>query len=75
MEYFDVRNGIDQGFEKIKFSDGTNTSYACFVEKNSRGIELKDLDDCGETRIKSEDVPNLIKALQKAAELGWVHSQ
>ena len=42
-----------------------------YVTKDSRYIVLCDRTDETEFYIKSEVIPDLIKALQKAVELGW----
>ena len=72
MSTFDVRNTTDTEVIKIIFSD--ITSYCgCSLIKDSEGdVMLADYEDEVASYIATkQDAENLIKALQKAIELGW----
>ncbi len=68
MNTYDVRiNGVDS-IESIRFADN---GYNVIIQEDNGRIALSDeYSDCY-VAIQPEDIPNLIKALQKAVELGW----
>ena len=72
MPTFDVRNTKDNEVAKITFADG-NSGYSCSIAKNSYGdVTLFDYEEDWASAIATkQDAENLIKALQKAIELGW----
>ena len=72
MAIFDVRNTKDNEVFKITFADG-NLGYGCSIAKNSYGdVTLFDCEEDWASAIATkQDAENLIKALQKAIELGW----
>ena len=68
MSVFDVRgNGVGE-IDKIMFSGNE-------IDRLSKdpygGIKIEDEYSDYSIDIPKEDIPNLIKALQKAVELGW----
>ena len=65
MGILDIREPDDSSITEIVFADDN------YVTKNSCYIGLCDRADEIEFYIKSEVIPDLIKALQKAVELGW----
>ena len=65
MAILDIREPDDSSITEIVFADGN------YVTKDSRYIVLCNRTDETEFYIKSEAIPDLIKALQKAVELGW----
>ena len=65
MTILDIREPDDSSITEIVFADDN------YVTKDSRYIVLYDRTDETEFHIKSEVIPDLIKALQKAVELGW----
>ena len=65
MGILDIREPDDSSITEIVFADDN-----C-VTKESRYIALCDRTDEIEFYIKSEVIPDLIKALQKAVDLGW----
>ena len=65
MGILDIREPDDSSITEIVFADDN------YVTKDSRYIVLCDRADETEFHIKSEVIPDLIKALQKAVELGW----
>lgn len=73
---FDVRNS-DQKINKIIFADEGPTSLSEKAHYISRsrtdsGIWVGSLDRS--VRISNDDINNLILALKKAKELGWIPS-
>lgn len=72
MSYIDIREADTADVKKIKFDNDNSNSHASFLSKSSCDILLEDGDECGESRIRPEAAGNLIKALQKAIELGWM---
>lgn len=72
MPVFDVRNTKDNEVTKIAFADKT-AGYGCSLVKDSEGdVTLVDYEDDWASNIATkQDAGNLIKALQKAIELGW----
>ena len=65
MGILDIREPDDSSITEIVFADDN------YVTKESRYITLCDRTDEIEFYIKSEVIPDLIKALQKAVDLGW----
>ena len=65
MAILDIREPDDSSITEIVFADDN------YVTKESHYIALCDRTDEIEFYIKSEVIPDLIKALQKAVELGW----
>ena len=65
MAILDIREPDDSSITEIVFADDN------YITKDSRYIALCDRTDEIEFYIKSEAIPDLIKALQKAVELGW----
>ena len=65
MAILDIREPDDSSITEIVFADDR------YITKDSRYIVLCDRTDEIQFYIKSEDIPDLIKALQKAVELGW----
>ena len=65
MTILDIREPDDSSITEIVFADDN------YVTKDSRYIVLCERIDETEFFIKSEVIPDLIKALQKAVELGW----
>ena len=75
MSTFDVRNTKDNEVVKITFAD-SNSGYGCSIAKNSYGdVTLFDCEEDWASSIATkQDAENLIKALQKAIELGWFNA-
>ena len=73
MATIDIRDGMDAEIDTIKFSDKENSEDAAYLRKGSFvSISTYYEEDTGPVFIDSEtDAKNLIKALQKAIELGW----
>ena len=65
MAILDIREPDDSSITEIVFTDDN------YVTKDSRYIVFCDRTDEIQFYIKSEDIPDLITALQKAVELGW----
>ena len=65
MAILDIREPDDSSITEIVFADDN------YVTKDSCYIVLCDRTDETEFYIKSEVIPDLIKALLKAGELGW----
>ena len=65
MAILDIREPDDSSITEIVFADDN------YVTKDSCYIVLSDRTDETAFYIKSEVIPDLIKALQKAVELGW----
>ena len=65
MAILDIREPDDSSITEIVFADDN------YVTKDPCYIVLYDRTDETEFYIKSEVIPDLIKALQKAVELGW----
>lgn len=72
MSTFDVRNTVDNEVTRIQFADPT-AGCGCSLVKDSEGdVTLVDYEDDWASNIATkQDAENLIKALQKAIELGW----
>lgn len=72
MATIDIRNGAN--IDKIQFATSAHDYYyGILLERSCNmfvGILDEDGDYCGKIKTK-EDAENLIKALQKAIELGW----
>ena len=69
MVTIDIRAG-DTAIDSIQFAD--DSASASFVTLNSyrpSEVCLYDLDECGANNIFINDIPHLIKALEKAYEL------
>ena len=75
MSTFDVRNTKDNEVVKITFADKT-AGYGCSLVKESEGgVALVDCEDNFASYVATkQDAENLIKALQKAIELGWFNA-
>ncbi len=73
MSVMDIRgNGVGR-IDKIVFAEdyGYSTSSVIVLYEKGKTLKLEDSDgDCTQ-EVLLVDVPNLIKALQKAVELGW----
>ena len=70
MVTIDIRTSNPAKIDGIQFADDPTT--ASFVILNSyrpSEVRLYDLDECGASNIFISDIPNLIKALEKAYEL------
>ena len=70
MVTIDIRAGDTAKIDSIQFAD--DSASASFVTLNSyrpSEVCLYDLDECGVSNIFISDIPNLIKALEKAYEL------
>ena len=65
MAILDIREPDDSSITEIVFADDN------YVTKDSRYIVIRDRTGEIEFYIKIEVIPDLIKALQKAIELGW----
>ena len=65
MAVLDIREPDDSSITEIVFADDN------YVTKDSCYIVLCDRTDEREFYIKNKVIPDLIKALQKAVELGW----
>lgn len=75
MNYIDIRDADTEDVKRIKFDNDNSNAHASFLSKSIYGILLEDGDECGESRIRPEAAGNLIKALQKAIELGWMSAE
>ena len=71
MSEIDIRESATE-VTAIKFADDDSGNYAVSVTKYGSSVRLEDTDGCGEGKVKNEDVPNFILALQKAQSLGWI---
>lgn len=71
MATLDIRDGMDTGIKFIKFSDKENESDGCKLRKGRFVSIDTELDDNCVFIDTLEDAKNLIKALEKAIELGW----
>ena len=65
MAILDIREPDDSSITEIVFADDN------YITKDSRYIVIRDRTGEIEFYIKIEVIPDLIKALQKAVELGW----
>ena len=65
MTILDIREPDDSSITEILFADDN------YVTIDSRYFVLCERTDETEFYIKSEVIPDLFKALQKAVELGW----
>src|SRR4051812_529419 len=74
MSKFDVRGNGVGNITEIIFSDSDDYCNAISVQQNHSKdkIYLDNNDKETIAELDSKDVPNLILALQKAVELGWV---
>lgn len=72
MATIDIRDGMDAEVDKIKFSDKENHEDAAYLKKHSF-VSIHTYEDSIEPVFidSKADAQNLIKALQKAIELGW----
>jgi hypothetical protein len=72
MATIDIRDEMDAEIDVIKFSDKENHEDLCLLKKTSF-VSIEVAESGGWTYcIDTEtDAENLIKALQKAIELGW----
>ncbi len=66
MAKIDIRNTSDEPITKIVFAEYDREEE--FVELDDKTISIQDCGK-GEVNIYIKDIPNLIKALQKAQEL------
>lgn len=74
MSKIDIRNGNMIRIERIVFADDHADYYASelVINPNSYGdarIEFLDSDNDDAHKIRIEDIPNLIKALEKVLEV------
>jgi len=67
MAALDIRN-TDEEITEIQFSDEEHLSNL-----NAAIIEISQKCECSNNKLRifKRDIPNLIKALDKAKELGW----
>ena len=72
MATIDIREGMDVEIDTIKFSDAENFEDACYLMKRSF-VSINTYEESTEPVFidSKKDAENLIKALQKAIELGW----
>lgn len=72
MATIDIRDGMDVEINFIKFSDKENYEDAAYLKKGSF-VSIHTHEDSSEPVFidSKADAQNLIKALQKAIELGW----
>lgn len=68
MATMDIREPEEQEITRIDFANNTNESQAYFLTKSTQ-VNSWIESDSGVLRIRNSDIPNLIKALQKAQEL------
>jgi hypothetical protein len=71
---FDIRNNPAEKITVIRFADNSDDYYvASGILRNSHGgVEVIDIETERDLRVRSkEHAQNLIKALNKAIELGW----
>ena len=75
MSTTDIRAANPEEVSAILFSDQTNDSDGCILRKRTFvSIETDCLREEGDSAVfidSKEDAENLIKALEKAIELGW----
>lgn len=72
MATIDIRDGLEVEIDTIKFSDKENYEDAAFLKKGSFvSVEAAESGDWTYCIATETDAQNLIKALQKAIELGW----
>ena len=72
MPTFDVRCDNIEEISDIRFSDD---NWFCSVSKDDSGVYFADREGDRVTDIDTKQaVENLIKALQKAIELGWFNA-
>lgn len=72
MATIDIRDVTDAEIDVIKFSDVKGNEDVCFLKKNTFvSIETAEENDWNYYIDSKEDAQNLIKALEKAIELGW----
>ena len=74
MKSIDIREGVEEIITEIVFSEDQNcdtTPLACILRKDGKFTTISDT--CDHVIIESkEHALNLIKALHKSIELGWV---
>ena len=72
MASIDIRVNGEENITKIEFSDSMGVGVnAYFLDAcGGNGVTIDDDDTCVNIASK-EDAQNLIKALEKAIELGW----
>lgn len=72
MATIDIRGGMDVEIDVIKFSDKESHEDLCLLKKALFvSIEAAESGDWTYFIDSETDAKNLIKALQKAIELGW----
>ena len=71
MSMIDIRQVEDSLINRIQFADAFNSIESDSISKNEGGVFIEsDEYECMKLATK-QDAENLIKALQKAIELGW----
>jgi len=72
MATIDIRDGLEVEIDVIKFSDVKNFEDVCCLKKTSF-VAIHTHEESTEPVFidSKKDAQNLIKALQKAIELGW----
>lgn len=71
MASIDIRTYESTPIFEITFADNYDSRNAYFISKENYGLDIESNEYEVGLRSK-EDVLNLIKALNKAIELGWV---
>lgn len=74
MATIDIREEQDNNVDEVVFWDATNISGTCFVSNkitNTTHVRIEDEDNYVIIENK-QHAENLIKALHKAVELGWL---
>ena len=70
MAILDIREAGACSITEIAFDANIN-KIQYLIKKESVWVTIKDSGNGEELSVKAEAVPDLIKALQKAVELGW----
>ena len=74
MATIDIRNTSEDAIDTITFASASSVSYICGkLVKGGNDVEVQDPEDDYRSLVieSKEDAENMIKALQKAIELGW----
>lgn len=72
MAMIDIRNSSCVFVDKIQFAPAYGPRNATYISLINNRIVFEDSDeDASSYSARCSDIDNLIKALQKAKELGW----
>ena len=70
----DIRSDLTKEVDVIKFASSSDSCARLTSIRNDQDGFISLADDLDIVLVKASDIPNLIKALQMAVQLGW-HDQ